>query len=240
MRQGQATGVNMSEKTLSNGLGNNGFDVSACIAGRHSCKAFDPHRSISAETVRQLEDLLRLSPSSINSQPWHFVMAATQEGKDSVAQSMLGVMSYNAEKVRAASHVVVLCGLHDISDAHIADMVAQEDTDGRYHKAEDREQRLRVCRTYVGMHQEAGTVQAWVDRQVYLALGTLLLGAAALGLDACPIEGFDATQLDSELGLTERGLRSLVVVALGYGSEHDFNAALPKSRFPAERVFSRI
>ena len=65
-----------------------------------------------------------------------------------------------------------------------------------------------------------------------------LLGAAALGVDATPMEGFDAVALDAELGLRERGFTSVVLVALGHRSEKDFNAALPKSRLPAEQVIS--
>jgi nitroreductase/dihydropteridine reductase len=79
-----------------------------------------------------------------------------------------------------------------------------------------------------------------MEQQAYLALGTLLLGAASLGLDATPMEGIDRDALDRELGLADRGLRSLVMVSLGYRSDSDFNAALPKSRLPAERVFTHL
>ena len=74
----------------------------------------------------------------------------------------------------------------------------------------------------------------------YLALGTLLLGAAAKGIDATPMEGIDRQALDEELGLAAQGLSSVVAVALGYRSDSDFNAALPKSRLPAERVLTRL
>ncbi len=65
-----------------------------------------------------------------------------------------------------------------------------------------------------------------------------LLGAAALGIDATPMEGFDANSLDQELGLREQGYMALVVVGLGYRGESDFNAALPKSRLTREQVFT--
>jgi nitroreductase/dihydropteridine reductase len=61
-----------------------------------------------------------------------------------------------------------------------------------------------------------------------------------MGIDACPIEGFDNGLLDDALGLREQGLSSTVVVALGYRSEADANAKLPKSRFAAEQVITRI
>ena len=79
-----------------------------------------------------------------------------------------------------------------------------------------------------------------MEKQTYLALGTLLLGAAALEVDATPMEGFDAKALDDELGLRERGLTSVVIVSLGYHAAGDFNATLPKSRLASEAVFTDI
>lgn len=216
------------------------MNIAECAKTRHSCKAFDSERKIAPELMQQLEDVLRFAPSSINSQPWHYVLASTDAGKAKVAQSMPGVLEYNANKVKAASHVVVLCCLNDLPDTHIEAMVAQEEADGRYAKPEEKEQRLSVCTNYVGMHRQADDMQAWMGKQVYLALGSLLLGAAALGVDACPIEGFNAELLDAALDLPAKNLHSLVVVALGYRSADDFNANLPKSRFGADAVFTRI
>jgi len=79
-----------------------------------------------------------------------------------------------------------------------------------------------------------------MEKQVYLALGGLLLGAAALGLDACPMEGFDADVLAGELGLGAQGWRPLALVALGFRSADDWNAALPKSRLPAATLFTDL
>ncbi len=75
---------------------------------------------------------------------------------------------------------------------------------------------------------------------MYLALGILLLGAAALEIDATPIEGFDPRVLNEELGLRDKGLTSVVIAALGYRSADDFNAKLPKSRLPIESVLSEL
>ena len=91
------------------------------------------------------------------------------------------------------------------------------------------------------MHRyESRDVPQWMEKQVYLALGGLLPGAAMLGIDATPMEGFDQRELDLSLGLREKGLTSVVLVSLGYRSEKDFNAALPKSRLPREEVFTFI
>ena len=81
---------------------------------------------------------------------------------------------------------------------------------------------------------------ATANRFAGLALGTLLPGAATLGIDACPMEGFDQNVLDEELGLRARGFTSSVIVSLGYSSAEDFNAKLPKSRLPLETVLTRL
>ena len=67
-------------------------------------------------------------------------------------------------------------------------------------------------------------------------LCNFLLGVAAMGLDAVPIEGFDAAILDEEFGLKEKGFTSLVVVPVGHHSVEDFNATLPKSRLPLSTI----
>jgi nitroreductase/dihydropteridine reductase len=54
------------------------------------------------------------------------------------------------------------------------------------------------------------------------------------------MEGFDAAALDVELGLAEKGLRSVVILALGYSSAGDFNAKLPKSRLAADEVMTKL
>jgi nitroreductase/dihydropteridine reductase len=91
------------------------------------------------------------------------------------------------------------------------------------------------------MHRfERRDAQHWTEKQVYLALGTLLLGAAAMGIDTCPMEGFAQNTLDTELGLRKQGLVSSVIVALGHRSPTDFNARLPKSRLPRESVITTL
>ena len=67
-----------------------------------------------------------------------------------------------------------------------------------------------------------------------------LLGAGALGVDATPIEGFDAAVLNQTLGLHEKGLTATLIVSLGYRAEDDFNRKLPKSRLPLEAVLTEI
>uniref|UniRef100_UPI0020C47274 nitroreductase family protein n=1 Tax=Salmonella enterica TaxID=28901 RepID=UPI0020C47274 len=80
----------------------------------------------------------------------------------------------------------------------------------------------------------------WKAKQVYLNVGNFLLGVAAKGLDAVPIEGFDAEVLDAEFGLKEKGYTCMVVVQVGHHSVEVFNAGLPKSRLPLENSLKEV
>lgn len=211
------------------------------VTTRRTCKAFDPSRRIEPALIEQLTTLLRYAPSSVNSQPWHFIVAESAEGKARIADTLQGRFSYNAGKVTNASHVVVMCARRQLDEAYLAQLIAQEDADGRFATPEAKAGQNTTRSYYFDLHRDQlQDADAWADRQVYLALGNLLLGAAQLDIDACPMEGIDVAALDTALGLPEKGLRAVVMVALGYRSGDDFNAALPKSRLPAEAVISRL
>jgi len=208
------------------------------VMSRYTTKAYNANKKISAEQMEQLQILLRFSPSSINSQPWHFVIASSDEGKAKIARATSGHYSGNEAKVLNASHVVVLCAREEMDDAYLQDILDQEEKDGRFKSAEAKAGTLKGRAFYVNLHRDWHDTQQWMEKQVYIALGSLLLGAAMLEIDATPIEGFDCEILDKELGLRQRGFKSVVMATLGYRSSDDPNADLPKSRFPEEDVFT--
>jgi nitroreductase/dihydropteridine reductase len=217
------------------------MNIAEIASTRHTCKAFDASRRIDDATMAQLRTLLRCAPSSVNSQPWHFIIAGSEVGKGRIADTLKTNFAYNEPKVRNASHVVVMCARREIDDGHLAAIIAQEEQDGRFATPEARTGQQNTRNFYVSLHRDQlQDAPVWMDKQIYLALGSLMFGAAALGLDVCPMEGIDCAGLDRALGLEEKGLRSVVMVALGYRSAQDFNAALPKSRLPQATVISEI
>jgi len=217
------------------------MNITRIATTRYTTKAFDPHKRLSAALVEQLKTLLRFTPSSVNSQPWHFVIAGSDEAKVKIARATTGPYSANESKVLNASHVVVLCARTKLDDAYLERLVAQEERDGRFPTAQAKEAQQKGRGFYVNMHRnELQDTQQWMEKQVYIALGNLLLGAAALEVDATPIEGFDRDVLDEVLGLREQGLTAVVLAALGYRSEDDFNAGLPKSRLGEDEVFTLL
>lgn len=216
-------------------------DLAQLTQTRYTTKAFDASRSIPQEKVDQLLAALRNCPSSVNSQPWHFVVAATAEGKARVAKATQPHYAYNEPKILKASHVVALCVRSDLDQEHLHAVLDQEESDGRIANAEAKATQHQVRSFYTNLHRfDRKDLQHWMEKQIYIALGTLLLGAAVLEVDACPIEGFDPAILDAEFGLRERGLTSVVIVSLGYHSDEDFNAKLPKSRLPEASLFTHV
>lgn len=216
------------------------MDIARIALSRHTCKAYDPAKKISAEHIEQLKTLLRYAPSSVNSQPWHFIVVSTDKTKQQIARATeQGAYAANRPKVLDASHIIVLCARTRLDDTHLDNLLAQEERDGRFPAPEGKELQRKGRNYYANLHRaEFKDSQSWMEKQIYLALGTLLLGAATLEIDATPIEGFDQAILDDVLDLRAKGLKSVVLVALGYRSDEDFNAKLPKSRLPEEAVFT--
>ena len=87
--------------------------------------------------------------------------------------------------------------------------------------------------------RKAGTLDAWMSRQVYIALGEFMTSAALLGVDACPMEGIEAHKFDEILGLSALGYGALCACAAGYRAADDKYAAAPKVRFKAQDVILR-
>ena len=80
----------------------------------------------------------------------------------------------------------------------------------------------------------------WNARQVYIALGQLMLAAAMLGVDTCPMEGIIPAEYDKLLGLDGSDYTSVVGCAIGYRHPEDQGATAKKVRFPAEDMIERL
>ncbi|ENX33676.1 hypothetical protein F889_02339 [Acinetobacter colistiniresistens] len=217
------------------------MDTLATAKTRYATKAYDAEKKIPQAQFEKLLEVLRFSPSSVNIQPWHFLVAESDEAKQRIASALTGNYVYNAAKVLNSSHTLVFCTRTDISAEYLEQLLQQDDLSGRF-KDEAAKQGQRDTRHgYVEFYRnELKNLPAWMENQTYLALGQLLFAAGLEGIDATPMEGFDRELINKEFGLAEKGLKASVVVALGYRSETDFNAKLPKSRLPDEVVFTRL
>lgn len=218
------------------------MNISNAMQTRYATKVFDQNKTICDEDVVQLLNVLHLAPSSVNTQPWHFIVASTEAGKARVNQGATGAYAYNAPKVTACSHVIVMCSKIHMDNQYLAELLEQEEQDGRFTSNPDfKDTYHKVRSTFVDLHRfELKDTQHWMEKQVYLNLGALLTSAAAMNIDALPMEGFDFPALDREFSLREQNLAPIAVVALGYRSTEDFNANLPKSRLPKTQIFTHI
>ncbi len=218
------------------------MQLTEVLTRRYATKAFDATRKLPEAVVEQLFALLRLSPSSTNIQPWHFIVASTDEGKARLAQGAAGGYSYNESKILNASHVVLFCAHTQIDEAHLQKVLAAEERDGRFATAPDVKAAAHNTRVvYLNEHKyDKKDVPHWLEKQIYLNMGSFLLGAGILGIDAVPMEGINHAVLDAEFALNERDLTAVAAVALGYRADTDFNALLPKSRLAADDIFTVI
>ena len=201
---------------------------------RYATKQFDPNRKISAQDWATIEQALLLTPSSGGLQPWKFIVVT-----DPAVRAKLLPASYGQAQITDASHLVVFAAKKNFSEADVDAFIR--------HTAATRGVPVESLATYRDMlvggivksMDEAGR-DAWARNQAYIALGNLLTSAALLGLDACPMEGFDRAQYDETLGLNAQGFASAVIATLGYRAASDQYATAPKVRFPKEQVFAHV
>ena len=214
------------------------MNITDIIRTRYTSKAYDASRGLTDEQREQLLELLRLSPSSVNSQPWHFFAVESAEAK---ARILPAFGEANAAKVKDAALVVVFTTRTEMNEEHLHTLLAQEQQDGRFNNEDAKAGQDAGRRYFVNLNSHSVEQQRnWMARQAYLSLGFLLFGAAAMGLDATPIEGFTPQSMDEILNLPAQGLQSVVVAAIGHRSEQDFNARLPKSRLERGKVITLL
>ncbi|SPL71487.1 oxygen-insensitive NAD(P)H nitroreductase [Acinetobacter stercoris] len=208
---------------------------------RYTTKAYDSSKKIPSVQFDRLLEVLRLTPSSINIQPWHFFIADNAQAKERIATALVGKYAYNAPKVLDSSHTILFCTKADITSEHLEHLLHQDDISGRF-KDEAAKQGQKDSRIgYVDYYKnEKGDISRWAENQTFIALGQMLLAAGIEGIDATPIGGFNEKIISEEFKLKEQGLIPSVLLTLGYRSDSDFNAKLPKSRLNKEEIFTRL
>ncbi|API86046.1 oxygen-insensitive NAD(P)H nitroreductase [Francisella uliginis] len=208
---------------------------------RYTSKAYDPAKKLTNEQIQQIKDILRFTPSSVNSQPWHFILATSDQAKAKISKAAENIHPKNVINIKNSALAIVLCFKTSIDNDYLEELLTQEREDGRFPTAEfeimQRDVRKKFALAYQDRPQE---LQNWAEKQLYIALGNILLGISGLELHATPMEGIEPHIVDHEFNLEEKGLKTSVIVTVGYSSEDDFNAKLPKSRLPEEKIFTEI
>jgi nitroreductase len=201
---------------------------------RYATKQFDPAKKISAADWTTLETALQLTPSSGGLQPWKFIVVT-----DPAVRAKLLPASYGQAQINDASHLVVFAAKNNLNEADVDAHIK--------HIAEVQGAPIEALAPLRGMlvggivkAQDESARNAWARNQVFIALGNLLTSAALLGIDACPMEGFDRAQYDEILGLKTKGFAAAVIATLGYRLPTDKYASAPKVRFPKEQIFIAV
>lgn len=194
------------------------------MKSRYTVKKYNPEATISKETIQELKDILHLSPSSINSQPWNFVFVPQDSGNK---QKLADASYWNKEKVDNSQLLIVFQVLKDPEDF-------EKQIEGHLPEGS-----VNYYKTFVKSQGEAA-VKSWMAHQVYLSLGILLSACAEMGLDSTPMEGIEPEKYDDVIGNAK--YKTLFAVTVGKRSEEDINQPVftPKKRLEVKEVIMEI
>lgn len=208
------------------------------LSKRYTTKHYDASKRIPAAELEVIYEALRLSASSINSQPWKFVVIESEEAKQRFHDTFANKFQFNQKHAKAASHIILFAHKTHYNRDDYAKVIDQDIAQGRT-PAEQREQAFGAFAFAELNTNEQGNTAAWTKAQTYLALGNTMHTLARLGIDSTPMEGVDP-ELIGELFAEElAGYQCDMALAMGYRDDSaDYNAPLPKSRLSREQVIT--
>ncbi len=203
---------------------------------RHTVKKYDPNRRISDVDRAVIFESLRLSASSINSQPWRFIVLESEAARQRMYDTFVDKFKNNQPHVFDSAMLILFAHHPAYSREDYAAVVDQHIADGRL-AATEREKGFRSF-VFAEMNtDDKGYNGCWTRAQLYLALGNVLHTLARLRIGSTPLEGIDTQRVNQAFARELQGYRCDVALAIGYSDpQHDYNAGLPKSRLPLERV----
>lgn len=194
------------------------------MKSRYTVKKYNPNGKISDETVQQLKDILQLSPSSINSQPWNFVFVnESSENREKLADASY----WNRDKVVNSNLLIVFQVLKNPEDF-------EKQIEGYLPEGS-----INYYKNFVKSKGETA-IKSWMAHQVYLSLGVLLSACAEMDLDSTPMEGIENDKYDEIINNDK--YETLFAVTVGTRSEEDSNQPLhtPKKRLESSEVIVEI
>jgi len=194
------------------------------LSWRYACKKFDPTKRLSDEKFERILTALNLTPTSMGMQLMKFIVVENKELK-----AELVPFAHNQQQVVDCSHLLVLCRETAVTDDFIDEYVNRSAGLRNQDVNSPKILGFRKMLESANLLNETDRVK-WLTNQVFIALGVLLTTCALEKVDSCPMEGFIPYEFDRVLGLTERGLSSVVVCPIGYRHEDDIYQDLPKVR----------
>lgn len=200
------------------------------LSWREATKHFDAEKKLSAEQLDTLLESARLAPSSYGLQPWSFIVV-----KDPTTRAKLREASWGQAQVTDASELIVFAvktPTDALIDTYIADVARTRGV-----TVESLEQFAQMMKGSIAGKSEAERLD-WAKKQAYLALGVVITTASTLGIDTCPMEGFDATAYDTILDLAKHDLHTAVILPVGFRTKD--TVPMKKVRFAKSEVVIEI
>jgi nitroreductase len=208
-------------------------NINEILNWRYATKKFDISKKIDEETMANLLEALRLSPSSYGLQPWKFILVKNKDVRAKIQEA-----AYGQSQIVDASDIIIFANKKNIDDNLVdqyLDFVAKE-----RNIAVEKLQGLGGMIKGSFVSKTIEQLRSWAAHQLYLAVGVFLTSCAVLEVDACPMEGFDSAKVDEILGLSALNLESKAIVAIGYRSKDDSYSLDKKIRFSKKDVFIEI
>jgi nitroreductase len=199
---------------------------------RYATKKFST-KKVANEKVHEIIEAINLSASSIGMQTYRLFVIEKPE-----LQKVLGEGSFNSQ-ISEASHLLVFAAYETVNKEMIdkyIQFVAKERNMPEENLADFK---TAIVNGILNRTDEEHFI--WSAKQAYIGLGTGLIAAANLQVDSTPMEGFDTEKFDNILELKEKGLKSVVLLALGYrDAENDYMVNLKKVRLPLSEFATGI
>lgn len=210
------------------------MNVIESLNWRYATKKMNPELAVSQDKVGRICEAVRLTATSSGLQPYELIVVTSKAVRERIKP-----IAWNQAQITDASHLLVFAAWDNYTAERINHMfdLTNEVRGSKNEGWENYRQQLLAGypkRDAEVNHQHAA-------RQAYIGVGTALIAAAAEHVDATPMEGFDPAALDDILGLRARGLRSVVIMPLGYrAGEGDWLVNLKKVRRPTAQFITEV
>jgi nitroreductase len=201
---------------------------------RYATKGMTAGKVVPADKVERILEAARLAPTSSGLQPFEIILVSSAAVREQIKP-----IAWNQAQITDGSHLLVFAAWDNYTAERI-NMMFDLTNEIRGFKNEGWEKyREMLLSSYPQKGAEVNYQHA--ARQAYIGLGAAMIAAAFEGVDATPMEGFDPDALDKILSLRERGLRSVVIMPIGYRQEDkDWLVNLKKVRRPREQFVTEV
>ena len=201
---------------------------------RYATKKMDPAKAVPQEKVDRILEAARLAPTSSGLQPFEIIVVSSPEMREKIKPNASG-----QGQITDCSHLLVFAAWDDYTPERINTFFDMTNAQRGGTNDGWEGYRKMLLSSYPPRGPEVNFQHA--ARQTFLGLGAALIAAAFEEVDATPMEGFDPKAVDEILGLSARGLRSVVLVPLGYrAAEGDWLANLKKVRRPTAQFVTEV